>query len=111
MTEPELEYFRKLLEELKAEYLETLGASLNSAKGEELDQQRIGRLSRMDAIQSQAIMQGANRRMAAELQQINLALERIQKGAYGTCMVCGRLIPRGRLEALPSATSCMGCAG
>lgn len=110
MTEPELAEFRKLLEEQKAEYLQTLGTSQESAKGEELDQQRVGRLSRMDALQQQSIAQAANRRMAGELRQIDLALERIGRGTYGKCITCGGAIQRARLEAFPSTTACIDCA-
>jgi hypothetical protein len=49
MTQQELEQFRRRLEESRATILETLSTSLESAKGEELDPTRVGRLSRMDA--------------------------------------------------------------
>jgi DnaK suppressor protein len=110
MTEQELGQFKKLLEEQKAEYLETLRTSLESGKGQELDQQRIGRLSRMDALQSQSIVQAANRRMQGELSQIEAALGRIERGAFGTCQLCGREIAFARLELYPSTTECINCA-
>lgn len=110
MTEPELERFKKLLEEQKAEYQETLNTSLESAKGQELDQQRIGRLSRMDALQSQSIVQAANQRMLGELSQIEAALGRIERGTFGACQLCGREITTARLELYPSTTECIICA-
>jgi len=110
MTPEQLDELRKRLEEEKESYIETLRTSLESAKGEEFDQQRVGRLSRMDALQSRSIIQAANRRIAGELQQIDFALERMNRGTYGMCQSCGREIPFARLDALPSALHCMSCA-
>ncbi|MCR4742392.1 MAG: TraR/DksA family transcriptional regulator [Treponema sp.] len=47
---------------------------------------------------------------ANRLQQIDSALERIYKGKFGYCEVCGREIPQERLEALPYARMCVQCA-
>jgi RNA polymerase-binding protein DksA len=41
------------------------------------------------------------------LSEINIALERIEKGTYGTCIVCGRAIGEERLEAYPWASLCI----
>ena len=51
-------------------------------------------------------------RLAAEdeLAGIAAALERVAAGTYGVCVDCGRPIPPGRLEALPTATRCVDCA-
>ena len=46
---------------------------------------------------------------SAELKQIDLALERMASGAYGTCEACGRNIPLARLQALPDAALCVNC--
>ncbi len=110
MTEEELAEFQKLLAEQRAEYQETLRGSLESARGMELDQQRVGRLSRMDAMQSQSIVQAANRRIKKEMQQIEAALERMQNGTYGTCQSCGHEISLLRLQAIPATPDCIRCA-
>jgi DnaK suppressor protein len=39
------------------------------------------------------------------------ALEKLDEGTYGSCDVCGRPIPEGRLEALPWAVLCVEDAG
>ena len=44
------------------------------------------------------------------LEQISEALERIRQGSYGTCEECGTAIPKARLQALPYARHCVGCA-
>lgn len=38
------------------------------------------------------------------------ALARMDEGSYGVCEMCGQTIPLERLETLPYATSCVGCA-
>lgn len=110
MSDDELAKLRALLEEEHAMISEALGASRDSAKGTELDQARIGRLSRMDALQSQAIAQGANRRLAEELREVEAALERIANGQYGVCESCGREIMMLRLEVCPTSPNCLACA-
>jgi RNA polymerase-binding transcription factor DksA len=37
------------------------------------------------------------------------AIERLDEGAYGKCIVCGENIEPNRLEALPTATHCWSC--
>jgi DnaK suppressor protein len=41
------------------------------------------------------------------LGKVESALERIDEGTYGTCVVCGRKIPEERLHAVPYATLCL----
>ena len=40
---------------------------------------------------------------------LNEALERLERGEYGSCKVCGEPIPKTRLEAVPHATMCVPC--
>ena len=49
----------------------------------ELDQARVGRLSRMDAMQAQAMSQASGRRREQTLKKISTALERIENDDYG----------------------------
>jgi len=110
MTQQELDQLRELLEQQRADYQETLRTSKESGKGDELDQTRVGRLSRIDALQSQCIVQAANRRIVEELEQIEFALERMKRGIYGWCKSCGRDINFARLRAVPSTLQCIDCA-
>ncbi len=50
------------------------------------------------------------RSIAASIADIDTALARIADGSYGTCAGCGDAIPATRLEALPAASRCVGCA-
>ncbi len=76
-----------------------------------LDQQSVGRLSRMDALQQQAMAQATERQRSAELIRINQALRRIDEDEYGFCEECGEKIADKRLTIDPSASHCIRCAG
>jgi RNA polymerase-binding protein DksA len=45
------------------------------------------------------------------LNQVETALEKVERGTYGTCDACGRPIKKARLQALPFATLCLECQG
>ena len=76
----------------------------------DLDQSRIGRLSRMDALQMQAMEQASEGRRRRELQRIEKALALIDSGNYGECISCGELISPKRLNLDPSFINCVSCA-
>lgn len=75
-----------------------------------LDQQSVGRLSRMDALQMQAMAIETERRRQTRLRRIDAALERIDEGEFGDCMSCGEPIAPGRLEFDPTSPRCLACA-
>ena len=91
--------------------LQGLKASADEAsKVVELDQTAVGRLSRMDAMQGQAMSQEAGRRRQLQLQKIASALQRIDNGDYGFCLSCDEPIAVERLALDPAASLCIGCA-
>ena len=49
-------------------------------------------------------------RTAERYQAVSNALDRIENGEYGSCVVCRQQIPYGRLIAMPEAPTCMGCS-
>ncbi len=75
-----------------------------------LDQSRVGRLSRMDALQVQAMAKEQARRRRAERQRIKAALERLANGTWGLCTECGDTIAGARLDFDPTVTLCIRCA-
>jgi len=87
-----------------------LAGSDQAAEVVELDQSRMGRLSRMDAMQVQAMAQASGRRRELMLRQVASALARLDRGEYGICQGCDEAIPRKRLEFDPTATLCIACA-
>jgi RNA polymerase-binding transcription factor DksA len=50
------------------------------------------------------------RRLQQHLAEIEAAQGRLVDGSYGTCERCGAPIPAARLEARPTARTCVGCA-
>jgi DnaK suppressor protein len=101
-----LEYFKRRLEER----LEEIAKGHKSNSPVELDQSRMGRLTRMDAMQQQAMTQAASRLLEMEQGRIRTALDRMASGDYGYCIQCDEEIAEGRLNADPSALICIECA-
>lgn len=81
-----------------------------SAEPVVLDQQRVGRISRMDAMQAQAMSVETKRRREIELGRIETAIKRIDDGGYGYCVKCEEEIGAKRLEIDPTAPFCIDCA-
>ncbi len=82
----------------------------DSRRPVELDQSRVGRLSRMDALQVQAMAVETERRRQVELTRIEAALARLKAGDYGFWLGCGEEVEAKRLELDPTMTLCIGCA-
>ncbi len=76
-----------------------------------LDQQRVGRLSRMDALQAQAMAGATDARRARERRRLKQALARLDAGSWGVCVDCDEPIAPGRLAIDPAAERCVECAG
>lgn len=76
-----------------------------------LDQQSVGRLSRMDALQGQAMAQEQDRRRESELARVDAALHRVETGDYGHCISCDEPIAKKRLRLDPAVPTCVDCAG
>lgn len=75
-----------------------------------LDQASVGRVSRIDALQGQQMALAQDRNRAAEVLQIEAALQRIEDGSYGYCLTCDELISEKRLRFNPAAPTCIDCA-
>lgn len=86
------------------------GANADASDTVELQQDAVGRLSRMDAMQQQAMAQATKRRRAAEALRIKAALQRIDEGEWGYCLGCGEEIAPARLRHDPSTPTCIKCA-
>ncbi len=99
------------LEEERAALLAERQAAVDQRRPVELDQQNVGRLSRMDALQLQAMAQSVDARRGARLAQIDAALGRIAAGDYGYCVACDDEIAAGRLAVDPTIARCINCAG
>ncbi|WP_034491943.1 TraR/DksA family transcriptional regulator [Afifella pfennigii] len=100
---------RRILDEL-AELTAVSAAAAEDSRPVTLDQQSVGRLSRMDAMQRQAMALASSQRREARLRGLKSALARMEAGEYGFCLTCEEPIAIGRLRADPIVRSCLACA-
>ena len=109
-TDAEIAAFRAELKD-RLVVLESLDRSTEESRAPvTLDQQSVGRLSRMDAMQQQAMAVASRQRRRQEQAAIRTALARIESGDFGYCPRCGEPIARKRLQLDPTATLCIACA-
>jgi len=91
--------------------LRALDDGTSSARADvELDQSRVGRLSRMVALQGQAMAQERHRRLHQAILRIGSALQRITDGEYGWCLKCGEAAAEPRLASDLASPLCIDCA-
>jgi DnaK suppressor protein len=108
--EPDLDAARRRLDEKKAE-LEAMSVMTEEARAPvALDQQSVGRLSRMDAMQQQKMAEAQERARKRDLVRVEMAERRLAIGEYGWCADCGEAIPDKRLAIDPMAERCVRCA-
>ncbi len=106
----DLKAFRQCLEAERTTLLEASDSTAEERRPVELDQQSVGRLSRMDAMQVQAMAQAVEARRRGRLQRIDAALKRLDTDDYGFCTSCDEEIPIKRLEIDPAMERCVDCA-
>ena len=107
MTEQEI---RKTLLAKKQEVTDLLKANAEDAAPVELDQTQQGRLSRMDAIQQQAMAAETQRRRQRDVHLLDAALKRLDEAEYGYCVNCGEAIGTERLALDPATPFCIAHA-
>lgn len=109
MTTEQLQEFRDLLKATQADLRASLEESVGNASPVSPDN-AIGRLTRQDAMQAQQMALEIRRRNQARLQQVELAIQRTERGNYGICVRCEEEIPPARLRVRPEAQVCVRCA-
>ena len=109
MDAEEIEQIRKKLLRLRSELQELEQTSKETSEPVDLDQTRVGRVSRMDAIQAQQMALESARRRRHQLVEVKAALRRMDSGEYGYCFVCEEEINPRRLFADPTNTRCISC--
>lgn len=105
-----LEARRRQLLALRDQLLADDAAAKDTRAPVTLDQESVGRLSRIDAMQVQAMALAAQRHRQAERNRIDAALRRIDGGDYGWCVRCGEEIEARRLDHAPATAMCLACA-
>lgn len=103
-------HFKTLLKAKQSELTAESEHSKDDREPVELDQSRVGRLSRMDAMQVQAMSNAVDQRRFSHLKRIESALIRMDEGEYGYCLECGEEIALARLELDPATPKCANCA-
>lgn len=101
--------FKSQLEQLEHELVQAVKADEGTDKVE-LDQSRMGRLSRMDALQNQQISLDKQRRRQHHLKAVEGAFRRLEQGQFGQCFICDEPISLERLRFAPILTRCIDCA-
>ncbi len=110
LSKDRLAELRAELEGQLVRLLRSIDASEAALEPVELDQSRVGRLSRMDEIQNQSLTRNLHEREEMRLTLIRNALARMEDGNYGACEACGSAIPYDRLLVFPEAPECGCCS-
>lgn len=109
LTAKQIAYLNKQLILKAAELNSQVDEFSQNAEPVALDQQSVGRVSRIDAIQQQQ-MAIANRDQSIILiKRISAALQRVEANTYGFCLQCEEPIAFARLEAQPFTPYCLDC--
>ncbi|MDX1581153.1 MAG: TraR/DksA C4-type zinc finger protein [Alphaproteobacteria bacterium] len=108
--EIDLAEMERLLLKEQEELLALSTGARESRDAVKLDQQSVGRLSRMDAMQGQAMAQETERRRRQRLQRIDAALARLRNDEFGFCAKCDDEIDAKRLAFDPTTPFCAACA-
>ena len=75
----------------------------------ELDQQLIGRLSRIDSIMDKEMSTAKLERQKQRLKQLEEALKKLEKEDFGVCIDCGEDIEFKRIKSNPVVKKCFDC--
>lgn len=109
MDETETARYRERLEAMLAALEEEEALGAEGQRVVTLDQQSVGRLARMDALQHQAMAKAQGARRAAARAKIDAAFRRMAEGEYGYCLDCGEALEASRLESDPAVPRCLDC--
>jgi DnaK suppressor protein len=109
LSDGEMEILRGRLVGLVAELEGSLRNSAGAAAPVVLDQSSVGRLSRMDAMQQQAMAKATRQKAQLRLTQCKVALSAFDRDEYGMCRMCEEPIGYARLSAKPEAPFCLEC--
>jgi len=109
LTADEVETLRLELERRTTELEAQLASNAEAAKPVQLDQTAVGRVSRVDALQGQALAKATRHAMQQQLAQCKAALQAVAREEYGLCRSCEEPIGFRRLQARPESPLCLAC--
>lgn len=105
----QLDELKATLEGLVKQLEDSIEEARRAAKPVQLDQQSVGRVSRIDAIQQQQMAAAGQRSMELRLRQAKAALRAFEADEYGWCRRCEEPIGYPRLAAKPESPFCLDC--
>lgn len=108
LTDAQVDELAEVLEALRTELRLSFSQSAEGAKAVDLEAP-IGRLSRIDAIQQQKMVQAQRSRMVSRLEQVRAALAKVADDGYGECNRCEEPIGYKRLKSKPESPLCLAC--
>lgn len=121
LTQKTIDEFKKRLEEQKAHVEKELSAFATrdknvkgnwEAKYPRLDKnENVDLEEEADEVEEYTTRLPIERSLETRLLDIKLALEKIEKGTYGSCENCKKQIPLRRLQIYPEARLCLDCGG
>ncbi|PIQ98711.1 MAG: hypothetical protein COV66_15670 [Nitrospinae bacterium CG11_big_fil_rev_8_21_14_0_20_45_15] len=109
MEANEREEFRKQIEaEIQAQ--KHLIEGLKETSKPVAPDNAIGRLTRMEAINSKSVSEASLHSASLRLTKLERALTKVESPDFGICMRCDEPIPRARILLLPESVVCVACA-
>ena len=111
LTDEQTEELINDLVELRATLSAMVESGETSSQTVPLDQTAVGRLSRMAAMQVQAMAQANVRSLRQRLRMVDNALRLVEEGEYGECRRCAEPVGYRRLKAKPETPFCVACQG
>ena len=109
LTDAQRRALHARLQSAAEEIAGSLEGTAEAARPVELDQASVGRVSRIDAIQQQKMVEASRRALSTRQLQVKAALRRYDDDEYGDCLDCGEAIAIARLEARPETPFCVRC--
>jgi DnaK suppressor protein len=108
LPKSELNFYRKLLEEKKADLMNEVEKRIKEGQESERGEVMDSADQALDSYESELHF-GINDNERKFLEDVELAILRIQEGIFGICSSCSQSISKERLKAMPSARMCIGC--
>ena len=109
LTPAQIEQLRDSLKTRQQQLEQLVNSTHSGTETVTLDQQSVGRVSRIDALQQQQMALANQQQASAQLRAIERALRAIDSGDFGICSECGENIAFARLEVQPFSSLCLGC--
>ena len=100
---------RATLEQLLTDLRKQVALASPATSTVVLNQSKVGRLSRMDALQQQHMANSTLQQAKKRLTLVQKALGKMSKEDYGYCERCDEVIAFARLQARPEAQLCLKC--